>query len=253
MSVTIGLLGDRLHGFAPQDAIKPAVQHATPTADRVEVQWIPTDAPATDVQDFDGLWATPGAYIHPHNALNVLRWWRESRKPLLGTCSGFQHVVIEYARHVVGLHDATSEDYDATATHRVVTKLSCTVTGSAMPITVAARSRAGGLYGTDAAVEQYYCHYGMSPRYRSALVTHGLRISAVDHVGEPRILELPDHPFFVATLFVPQTSSTPGAPHPIVRGFVRAVLESAKPAVTEDRPDSRHRDVAASGRKGASA
>ena len=70
--------------------------------------------------------------------------------------------------------------------------------------------------------ERYFCSYGIDPGFEKLLVDRGLPIVGRADDGTPRILELPDHPFFIATLFVPQSRSTPAAPHPLVTGFLRA-------------------------------
>ena len=89
------------------------------------------------------------------------------------------------------------------------------------PETLAART-----YGCLASTERYYCNFGLNPEHLPALEGGGLMVSGVDHLGEVRVMELPDHPFFVATLFVPQTSSTPGHPHPLVSALVRVASET---------------------------
>ena len=82
-----------------------------------------------------------------------------------------------------------------------------------------AGSRAAELYGVGEVVEPYFCNYGVDRRYASLLEDAGLRVSGVANDGEVRIVELPEHPFFVATLFVFQAGSPS---HPLVRGFVDA-------------------------------
>jgi CTP synthase (UTP-ammonia lyase) len=74
-------------------------------------------------------------------------------------------------------------------------------------------------------VEPYYCNYGVNPDYGRELEAHGLRISGVGETGEVRLIEIPDHPFFMATLFLPQARSKPAEPHPLLRGFAAAVLD----------------------------
>jgi len=78
------------------------------------------------------------------------------------------------------------------------------------------------LYGGDEALEDYFCNYGLSQSYRPALEQAGMRVTGVDTDGEARIVELEEHPFFLATLFCFQTRSRPAEPHPLVSGFVAA-------------------------------
>jgi len=85
------------------------------------------------------------------------------------------------------------------------------------------RTRAARLYGSVEATEDYYCNYGVNPDYRLRLEACGLRVSGVGGEGEIRIVELPEHPFFVATLFLPQARSTAARPHPLLAGYAAAV------------------------------
>ncbi len=78
------------------------------------------------------------------------------------------------------------------------------------------------LYGVERVTEQYYCNYGVNPEYRGRLEAAGMVASGVGSEREIRIVELPAHPFFVATLFLPQASSTAAHPHPLITGFVAA-------------------------------
>ena len=84
-------------------------------------------------------------------------------------------------------------------------------------------TRAAALYGGAEPLEDYRCNYGVDPRFHPALEAAGLRLSGFGEDGELRIAELPAHPFFVATLFLPQMRSAPGRPHPILAGFAAAV------------------------------
>jgi CTP synthase (UTP-ammonia lyase) len=75
--------------------------------------------------------------------------------------------------------------------------------------------------------EDYYCNYGVSPDYRRRLEAGGLRVSGVGAEGEIRIVELPGHPFFLATLFLPQTRSTAARPHPLLAAYAAAATAHA--------------------------
>lgn len=89
-------------------------------------------------------------------------------------------------------------------------------------------TRAGALYGVDAADESYFCNYGVNPGWVARLEGAGLGVSGVDEAGEPRIVEMPGHPFFVASLFLPQARSSAAAPHPLLVGFAAAVTASRR-------------------------
>jgi CTP synthase (UTP-ammonia lyase) len=84
-------------------------------------------------------------------------------------------------------------------------------------------TRARLLYGCSQAEEDYYCNYGVDPSYRRNLEQGGLTVSGTGASGEIRMIELTDHPFFVATLFLPQMRSTSVSPHPLIAGYATAV------------------------------
>jgi CTP synthase (UTP-ammonia lyase) len=94
-------------------------------------------------------------------------------------------------------------------------------------------TRAAALYRTASADEEFYCNYGVNPEWVRRLEAGGLRVSAVGDAGEPRIVELPGHPFYVATLFLPPARSSAAEPHPLLVGFADAVRASAR---AEARP-----------------
>lgn len=104
----------------------------------------------------------------------------------------------------------------------MITALSCSLVGQQQPVTVVPDTLASRLYGTAQVTEPYYCNYGLNPEYRSRLEDAGLVTSGTGADGEVRIVELASHPFFMATLFVPQARSAPGRPHPIIAGLVAA-------------------------------
>lgn len=87
-------------------------------------------------------------------------------------------------------------------------------------------TRAARLYGAEEVIEDYYCNYGVNPLYQRRLEDGGLRVAARGGAGEIRIVEIPDHPFFLATLFLPQARSSAAAPHPLLAGYAAAVAAS---------------------------
>ena len=109
----------------------------------------------------------------------------------------------------------------------MITPLACSLVGQEQTVTLVPGTRAAACYGAAAATEDYYCNYGVNPAYRRPLEAGGLRVSGVGDDGEIRIVELPDHRFFVATLFLPQTRSTAARPHPLLAGYAAAATEYA--------------------------
>jgi CTP synthase (UTP-ammonia lyase) len=85
-------------------------------------------------------------------------------------------------------------------------------------------SRVAAIYDSLSATEQYYCNFGVNPDRVALLKSGSLRVTGSDSEGEVRVIELLGHPFFLGTLFVPQTRSTPEKPHPLVTAFLKAVV-----------------------------
>jgi CTP synthase (UTP-ammonia lyase) len=80
---------------------------------------------------------------------------------------------------------------------------------------------------------RYYCQFDLNPRYQATLHDGGLRVAGVDDQQETRIVELPDHPFFVATLFVPPLSSTPEQSHPLLLAYLQAALNGRQVSIAD--------------------
>jgi CTP synthase (UTP-ammonia lyase) len=180
----------------------------------------------TSLDTFDALWCVPGSpFRSMTGALNAIRFARESDRPLIGTCAGFQHIVIEYARNVLGFADAQHAEYDASASTLFVTPLSCSLAGGVtLWVKVDPESRAGRAYQTPDVQEQYYCNFGLNPEYQALLHDGGLKVVGRDKDGEARVVELPDHRFFIGTLYVPQLNSAPEQPHPLVIAYLEAAV-----------------------------
>ena len=229
-------MGERDSRFPPHRTLDEAVAHsASRLTLTVELVWIPTPRlsdPAAALAGCAGVWAAPGTLASVAGALSGIRFAREQGIPFFGTCGGFQHAVLEFARNVLGFSDAAHEAYDPTAPRLILTSLACSIKGQAMAVRVQRGSRSYAAYGREAVTEEYYCSHGINPQYRGLLEEHGLRTAARDEDGEPRILEIDAHPFYVATLFVPQTRSTPGSPHPLITAFLAA---AAAPGILDGR------------------
>ena len=154
--------------------------------------------------------------------MTAIRLARENDWPFIGTCGGFQHVVIEYARNVLGFADAQHAEYDPYASNLFVSQLNCSLVGQKMHVYIESDSKVHSSYETKETEEQYYCNFGLNPEHQSRLHEGGLRVIGIDQDGEARILELPTHNFYVATLFVPQLSSSKQQPHPLVVAYLKA-------------------------------
>ena len=105
----------------------------------------------------------------------------------------------------------------------MIAPLVCSLVGQEQPVEIKPGTRAASLYRAARAIEPYYCNYGLNPSYETHLADAGVTVSGRGPAGEVRIIELPGHPFFVATLFVPRSQAVDGGPHPIYAGLTEAV------------------------------
>ncbi|MEV5612665.1 hypothetical protein [Streptomyces sp. NPDC052225] len=198
----------------------------------LDAYWIPTeDAERPDaVRDFDAVWVLPGSpYRSEAGALAAIRTAREERIPFLGTCGGFQHTLLEYARHVCGLTGVAHAENDPGADDLLIAPLSCSLVGHEGTVTTTGGSLAEAALGADRTVERYHCGYGPAATHLGTLRAHGLRFTGADEQGQVRIVELPreQHPFFLATLFQPELSGDGSRPHPVIRALARAAVARA--------------------------
>jgi len=234
MRTSIALLGEYSAEFEPHVATSAAIEHsATALGVSVDANWVSTvDVDETLFDDHQAIWVAPGSpYKNMQNTLSAIRHAREQRVPCLGTCGGFQHIVIEYARNVLGFADAEHAEYDPYSSNLFISELECSLAGRALPLKFAKGSHVAKIYGALSATEQYYCNFGVNPDHVGDLSAGPLDVVGSDEEGEIRIVELFDHPFYVATLFVPQLQSTPLQPHPLVTAFLEAAMKC-------DRSDS---------------
>jgi CTP synthase (UTP-ammonia lyase) len=124
----------------------------------------------------------------------------------------------------MGIQDAEHEETAPSAPTLFISKLACSLVGQTQAIRIMAGSRAHQAYGQPEVREQFSCNYGLNPKFRDKLGRGQLKITGIDLDGEVRIVELSNHPFYVATLFLPQISSRPGSPHPLIVAYLRAAL-----------------------------
>ena len=226
--VRVGLIGDFNPANRTLVAMDAALQHAGEALGvRVDPHWLPTPSLDGEAEQelarFDALWCAPASPYHSMaGALTGIRFARERGVPFLGTCGGFQHAVIEYARNVLGVVDADHEETNPGAKQLVIARLACSLVGRMGKVRFDPVSRVARLYGRLKTTEQYHCNFGVSPQFHSALHDGGLRLVGFDDEGSACAVELPSHRFFIATLFLPQLTSATRAPHPLIRGLLEA-------------------------------
>ncbi|MFF9069646.1 hypothetical protein ACF09E_30280 [Streptomyces sp. NPDC014891] len=198
----------------------------------LDAYWIPTgdaEAPGA-VAGFDAVWVLPGSpYASEAGALAAIRTAREDGIPFLGTCGGFQHALLEFARAVCGLTGAAHAENDpsADAGDLLIAPLACSLVGHEGVVRVTPGSLAERALGAERTTERYHCDYGPDDRRLDTLRAHGMRFTGVDEEGGVRIAELPSHPFFLATLFQPELAGDGTRPHALVRALAVAAARHA--------------------------
>ncbi|NGO76673.1 hypothetical protein G6045_13495 [Streptomyces sp. YC504] len=231
----IALVGDRSPNVRSHTRI-PGLIGALREREHLDLEayWIPTEeAAAQGVDGFDGIWVLPGSpYRSEAGALRAVRTAREQRIPFLGTCGGFQHAVLEFARNVCGLADAAHAENDPTAERQLIVPLACSLVGHEGAVRLEPGTLARELLGTERSLERYHCSYALVEDYLGTLREHGLHFSGTDDEGAVRVAELPGHPFFLATLFQPELTDAGTRPHPVIRGFAAAAVREAAAAKT---------------------
>lgn len=227
-SITIGLVGDHGESVPAHRAIPIALGYAAEqTGSAVDFQWIPTEQidSVERVTGFDGLWCVPASpYRSMDGALLAIRHARESATPFLGTCGGFQHAIVEYARNVLGWADADHAETAPDAERAVISPLACSLVEATDAVRFVPGTRIAAAYGTEEATEGYRCRYGLNAAFQAHLLAGPLRAAASDASGEIRAVELDGHPFFVATLFQPERAALRGDAAPLANAFVRACV-----------------------------
>ncbi|HKT27935.1 MAG TPA: CTP synthase [Dyella sp.] len=228
-TVHIGLIGDRDDGVTAHRAIPVALAMAADaTGVSVQVQWIGTGTVGDGraLEAFDALWCVPASpYRSMDGALTAIRHAREAQVPFLGTCGGFQHAVVEYARHVLGWADAEHAETAPDAARPVIVPLSCGLVEVRDTVKLLPGSHIAAIYQADEIEEGYHCRYGLGSGFREAIAGRPLRVAAVDEQNDVRALELDGHPFFIATLFQHERAALQGVCPPLVKAFVRAASE----------------------------
>lgn len=223
-AVRLALVGDRSPLVQAHARLPDILRAFDDDGAALDVYWVhSTEVAATDLAGFDGIWVLPGSpYADLDGVLAAVRHAREHGVPFLGTCGGFQHMLLEFARAVCGIAAEHAES-DPTAIDPLIRPLSCSLLGEERVVHVVAGTRAADVLGVAPRTERYFCSYGLDPRFERVLVDHGLVVAGRDDAGDVRLAELPDHPFFVGALFQPELSSTRSWVHPLIAAYVGAV------------------------------
>ena len=255
--VTIGVVGKYVDLPDAYLSVVEALRHSSLANDvRLDLRWVPSDdlpglLGSSYLEDLDGI-LVPGGFGGRgiDGKVFAARHAREQRVPYLGLCLGLQCAVIEIARNVIGLNEAHSGEFDPTSPHRVIdlmeSQQDVNDLGGTMRLGLYAAKLAEGslvrkLYGEELIYERHRHRYEVNNRYRKDLESAGVRLSGVspdDQLVE--VIELPGHPFFLASQFHPEFKSRPDQPHPMFLGFIEAAIahrrERLKPEVVVAEP-----------------
>src|SRR5262249_22865173 len=245
-SVEIALVGKYVQLHDAYLSVHEALKHAgiAPGA-RVHVRWVDAEhmtleEARAELEHADGV-LVPGGFGSRgwEGKILACRVAREDEIPYLGICLGMHVAVSEFARHACGLEGANSTEMDPETPHPVidllpeqkeVEDLGGTMRLGAEAVELAPATRARDVYGGDAVIAERHRHrYEVNNAYRQALVAEGLVVSGTYQEGRlVEIVELPDHPWFVASQFHPEFKSRPTRPAPLFRAFVEAALARSR-------------------------
>jgi CTP synthase (UTP-ammonia lyase) len=225
----VALIGDYNPAVIAHQAIPEALRLAS-LSRGVEIQPVWTHTSSITGRDgefaeFDGIWCVPASpYANEDGAFAAIRFARENGVPFLGTCAGFQHALIEFARNIGGVtaaaHQETTPD---AAAGLVITRLACSLVEQTEELLLASGGMVRRAYGVERITEGYHCNFGVNPEYEPLFLTNGFHAAARDLAGNLRAVELTTHPFFVATLFQHERRALRGENSPLVDAFVNAM------------------------------
>jgi CTP synthase len=210
----------------------------------VDIRWVASDdlgggATQDALEGVDGILIPGGFGIRGvEGKVAAVRYAREHQIPFLGICLGLQCAVIEFARNVCGLDGANSSEFDPSTPHAVidllpeqkdVTDMGASMRLGAQPCYIEPGTLAALVYGQDVVEERHRHRWEVNPIHHQILRDHGMVISGSSQKGRlAEIIELPDHPFFIAGQFHPELRSRPTRPHPLFSGFVGAAQVHAR-------------------------
>ena len=206
----------------------------------VELKWVDSelvnDANAAEyLSDVDGI-LVPGGFGDRgiEGKISAIRYARENNVPFLGLCLGMQMAIVEFARHVIGYDDAHSVELDPNTTHPMIhlmpdqdgiEDIGGTLRLGSYPCILDKDTKAYELYGDETIHERHRHRYEVNNDYREVLRQAGMTLSGISPDGRiVEMIELKEHPFFLATQAHPELKSRPNRPHPLFKGFVAAAL-----------------------------
>jgi CTP synthase len=250
LSIKLAMVGKYVNLKDAYISLNEALTHAgLRTRTRVNVEFIEAsdiEKHGTDcLRGMDAI-LVPGGFGERgiEGKIQAVRFAREHGVPYLGICLGMQLAIIEFARHVAGLEGAHSTEFNRATPHPVIalitewqdqkgtvesrsesSHLGGTMRLGAQEIRLSHGSRAHAIYGADVIRERHRHRYEFNNNYLQKLMNAGLRFPGFSRDGLVELVELPQHPFFVASQYHPEFRSTPRDGHPLFTGFIRAARE----------------------------
>ncbi len=246
-SVEIAIVGKYVQLSDAYLSVVEALRHAAIAMDgELHLRWINSEDLETEdaehyLQGVTGL-VVPGGFGNRgvDGKIKAVQYARDRKIPFLGLCLGMQCCVIEWARHIAGLEDANSAEFEPNTKNPVinllpeqqdVVDLGGTMRLGLYPCRIAPNTLAFKLYQDEVVYERHRHRYEFNNAYRNLLLESGYAISGTSPDGRlVEIIELPNHPFFIATQFHPEFQSRPSAPHPLFKGFIAAVMNNSQSA-----------------------
>jgi CTP synthase (UTP-ammonia lyase) len=224
--IKIALVGDFDEKMYTHAALNESINHCrSKLSFKLDAEWIlstKSDSLLSSLADFHGLWITPGSpYLNNDGVYEIIKQSRVKDIPVMGSCGGFQYMLIEYARNVLNLDNVGHEESDPGANH-IISKLSCSLKGKEEEVFI--RDRTSWLYEVlkvETTIGRYYCSYGINGGYQRQLDHFPLVFTAFSATGEVRAFELKGHRFFKGTLFQPPLDSSPQQPNPLILNFFK--------------------------------
>ncbi|MGV6817782.1 MAG: CTP synthase [Thiotrichales bacterium] len=260
--VTVAMVGKYVDLTESYKSLNEALRHAgAHTKTRVVIRYVDSEklenGDMSELSDVDAILVPGGFGIRGvEGKISAVRYARENKVPYLGICLGMQVAVIEFARHVAHLEQAHSSEFEPDSPDPVIALItewkdaSGEIEKRSEDSDLGGTMRLGGQectlkpgtlvhesYGKDVIVERHRHRYEFNNHYRDVLENHGMVISGVSGDGElVEVIELHDHPWFVASQFHPEFTSSPRTGHPLFSGFIRAArLQSEKNELEEEK------------------
>lgn len=243
--VEIALVGKYIQLHDAYISVVEALKHGA-IAERatVNIKWVDSELLTKDNID-DVLGSVQGILVPGgfgdrgiDGKILACQYAREQKIPFLGLCLGMQLAIVEYSRHVCGMNDAHSIELDSQTTHPVIAlmpdqndveDIGGTLRLGSYPCVLDKTSKAYEVYGTENIQERHRHRYEFNNDYRTALADHGLKLCGLSPDGRiVEMIEIPDHPWFIATQAHPELKSRPNRPHPLFKGFVEAAVKTER-------------------------